>query len=266
MVQSEIIVRILIFGTLGMAILAGAVILFVINYQKKLLQQKNDLQELEIQFQKALFQSTLRSQESERQRIAQDLHDDLAGDLSALKLMLNRIPKYLKNEEMLGEITHSSKEMVIQAIDKVQHIARDLMPPMLEKLGLGVSLNELTQRLNHATETKIQFTEEEGPISLTHETQLNLYRISQELIQNALKYAEADQIDVMMSKQPFTLAIEDNGRGFDLEAEKRKPIQSGGIGLKSIETRLKMVGAQLEMHSKIGVGTHAKITLQPAHV
>ncbi|MEL6628086.1 MAG: histidine kinase dimerization/phosphoacceptor domain-containing protein, partial [Bacteroidota bacterium] len=125
MVQSEIIVRILIFGTLGMAILAGAVILFVINYQKKLLQQKNDLQELEIQFQKALFQSTLRSQESERQRIAQDLHDDLAGDLSALKLMLNRIPKYLKNEEMLGEITHSSKEMVIQAIDKVQHIARD---------------------------------------------------------------------------------------------------------------------------------------------
>ena len=66
MVQSEIIVRILIFGTLGMAILAGAVILFVINYQKKLLQQKNDLQELEIQFQKALFQSTLRSHEYER--------------------------------------------------------------------------------------------------------------------------------------------------------------------------------------------------------
>lgn len=260
MEQQEAIMQALVFGTIGMGILVIAIILFVVVYQKKLLVQKNRVQEIELQGQKDVYKATINSQEIERQRIAKDLHDDIAGDLSAIRISINLLAKLIDQPEEFISISAESKAVLDASIDKVKGIARDLMPPTLEKLGLGSSLKEMANRLSKLTGVPI-FFEQQGQISdLSNEQGLAMYRVCQEILNNSLKHSKAKKINIKLTGEPFSILIEDDGVGFDIEKEKRNSIESGGMGLKTIESRLQMVGAGIVMESGKGKGTRSVIT------
>ncbi|MEZ4828318.1 MAG: sensor histidine kinase [Bacteroidia bacterium] len=261
MENQEAIIQILIFGTIGMGTLVIAIILFVVVYQKKLLSQKAAAQEMELQYQKELINATFRSQEAERLRIARDLHDDLAGDLSAIRISISRLSKQMTDPDTFSNSVSHSKSMLNDSIEKVRGIARELMPPTLHKLGLAVSLKELATRLEIASGITIHYTQDEMLPVFSEEINLSLYRVTQELLNNALKHSQATGINIHLQSTPFSISIADNGVGFESEKVTMKSAPANGMGLKSIESRLQMIGANLALHTSPGKGTKAEITL-----
>ncbi len=127
---------ILIFSlaTVGMLILAASIILFVVFYQKKMIQEQLKRQQLELEYQQKMMEAALESQENERRRVAGDLHDSIGAMLSTIRVSL--ITQARRDNADLESI-NQSKKMLDDTIESVRRISRDLMPSTLEKFGLA---------------------------------------------------------------------------------------------------------------------------------
>lgn len=253
------LILILVVGTGGMLMLAGAIIFFVIYYQKRMLQNRIATQQLEADYQRQLLQSTIDSQEKERKRIASDLHDGVGAMLSAAKLNLNMLRSGTIPAEELTEAIGETKEMIDDTIDTVRRISKDLLPSSLEAFGLSKAVQELCEKLDNP-QTRVTFNENNEPHSLSQQEELLIFRMIQELINNALKHAEASEIAVQLDwGKPLSVVVTDDGKGFNLE-ETRKDIKKG-VGLYSIENRASLVGGEVEFQSKPGEGSTVKIII-----
>ncbi len=252
------IVLMLVLGTLGMVSLTGFIVLFVFYYQKKMLKNKIDQQQLEADYQQQLLQSTIDSQEKERKRIASELHDGVGAMLSAAKLNLGMIATGAIPAEEAAEATAETKQMIDETIETVRRISKDLLPSSLEQFGFGQAINELCQKLSNS-QTQIRF-EKSGSeaLKLTMPQQLLLYRICQELINNALKHAQASEVDIMLLiEKKMQLLVKDNGKGFEIE--KIKGDIKKGVGLYNIENRVSLLNGTVTFKSELGKGTQIAI-------
>ncbi|ELR69033.1 two-component sensor histidine kinase of extracellular degradative enzyme, putative [Fulvivirga imtechensis AK7] len=257
------IIALLIVGTSVMLLLAGAIIFFVIYYQKRMLQNKIATQELEADYQRQLLQSTIDSQEKERKRIASDLHDGVGAMLSAAKLNLNMLRSGTIPMEELSEAIGETKEMIDDTIDTVRRISKDLLPSSLEAFGLSKAVEELCTKLDNP-QTSVKFEEKNEPHTLSQQEELLIFRMIQELINNALKHAEASEIAVYLDwGKPLTIVVTDDGKGFNLE-EIRGDIKKG-VGLYSIENRASLIGGDVEFKSEPGTGSTVKIIIKKEH-
>src|SRR5688572_24774703 len=129
-------------ATVAMLVLAGFIILFVVFYQKKMIQEQLKRQQLELDFQKKMMEAALESQENERRRLAGDLHDSVGGMLSAIRVGLTAIAKQIPDSTDIDQ----SKKMLDDAITSVRRISLDLMPSTLEKFGLVPAIKEICDR------------------------------------------------------------------------------------------------------------------------
>lgn len=257
------IVILLIVGTSVMLLLAGSIIFFVIYYQKRMLQNKIATQQLEADYQKQLLQSTIDSQEKERKRIASDLHDGVGAMLSAAKLNLNMLRSGTIPKEELPEAIGETKDMIDETIETVRRISKDLLPSSLEAFGLSKAVQELCEKLDNP-KTTVSFEEKNEPVSLTQQEELLIFRMIQELINNALKHAEAGEIRVEINwKDPLTVCVADDGKGFNLE-EIRGDIKKG-VGLYSIENRASLIGGDVIFKSEPGKGSTINIIIKRPH-
>lgn len=245
-------------GTVGMLLLAIAIILFMVFYQKKMIQEQVNRQKLELEYQQKMMEAALESQEAERKRVAGDLHDSVGGMLSAIRVGLTTIARQLPNPMHLEE----QKKMLDDTISNVRMISRDLMPSTLEKFGLTNALKELCDRFQTTSLLPVNFQEEGDFDDLTPRTQLMLFRIAQELVSNAVKHSQAGQIDVsLMRSDKLELIVEDNGIGFDAE-EKRSSRKSGvGLGLFNIENRIRLLSGKVEFDRDRVKGSKVIITM-----
>lgn len=192
----------------------------------------------------------LTAQDAERSRIARELHDDISQQLALLTLDL----------ELLAR-TSSDATMADEALTRAHGIARSvhdlshqLHPAKLRLLGLVASVNSLQRELSRP-DIAISVTHTNVPPALPPDLTLSLYRVVQEALHNALKYSHARRIAVDLRGTPDGLAmtIEDDGVGFDVDEAWGK-----GLGLVSIQERLEMVGASLDVRSS-GAGTRLAI-------
>ncbi len=250
----------LVAGILGMSLLAFAIILFMLIYQRKLVSQQLQVQQMEAKLQKELVNAAIQAQEKERKRIAQDLHDEVGAMLSTVKLSLNSFTKNTDNEVV--QRAQETKSYIDETITTVRNISRDLLPATLERLGLGDALEELCEKLD-SPETRVQFHQMNEVTRFAPQSELALYRISLELINNAIKHANASEVNVSITQtDQLQLVVEDNGDGFDYEAAKQKPSSElGGLGLKNIESRINFIGAGIHYDSIPKKGTKVTITL-----
>lgn len=257
MSEADNLIVILIVGTSVTLFLAGSIIFFVVFYQKRMLQKKMELQNLEADYQRQLLQSTIDSQEKERKRIAADLHDGVGAMLSAGKLNLNMLKSgAIPKEEQKGAL-EETKGIIDETIETVRRISKDLMPTALESFGLAKALLELCQKLGNK-HLLINFVETGKGTELNPAHQLLLYRIIQELVNNAIKHAEASKIEVVLDwHQPLQIMVTDNGKGFDLSQVKQDIKR--GVGLYSIENRVSLIKGQVEITTNPGRGTSIKI-------
>ncbi|WP_177318696.1 sensor histidine kinase [Chitinophaga sancti] len=235
-------------GILVILFLAISVIIFFIVYQKRLLAQQIRLQSVQHEYQRELLTSSIAAQEKERVRIGHDLHDEIGSSLSTAKLLVNQLNHTDPEKEQL---VNSVKEILSHTIQNLKNISLNLYPSVLTKFGLVEGLQYLVSVLSQAS--PLTFTFDADEISgLELQQELALYRIVQELVNNAIKHSGASDVhlELRQTARFIQLSVRDNGCGFDpREAGK------GGIGLKSIEARKEMLKAEMQIQSVPGEGT-----------
>jgi two-component system, NarL family, sensor kinase len=246
--------------TVGMLLLAGAIVVFVVFYQKKMIQEQFKRQTMEFDYQQKMMKAELSSQESERRRLAADLHDSIGGMLSTIRVGLATIGRSLPEPKMMDE----TKKMLDDTISSVRRISRDLMPSTLEKFGLFHAVKELCERFESTSTIPITF-EAVGEISaLDSQRELMAFRIVQELLNNAIKHAQALNIHVtLIATDNLFISVEDDGVGFDAEEQKHDKQSGKGLGLFNIENRARLLNADLQFHSRLKNGSKITLNIPP---
>jgi two-component system NarL family sensor kinase len=253
------------YGIFGLAclILFSVLVLFWIraNSQKKLAQEKaknyqQSLLSLGNQKEMEILQATIAGEEVERKRIARDLHDGIGSLLSSLKMKLIKRPNSLHE---LNE--HESEQVAIllnRSITELRQIAYNLVPETLLKLGLEKALQDLCLLLK-TDHINIIFHAQGIKPDISESNQMIIYRIIQELINNALKHSHCTEIivDCSQNENLFFITVEDNGKGFD--ASDPKTLQ--GSGLRNLKNRVEFLKGKLQIDSSPGEGTAFNIEL-----
>jgi signal transduction histidine kinase len=191
----------------------------------------------------------------ERTRIAEEIHDSLAQNLVAivtrLELASATLPAHA--EESAAHLA-TAQTLAREGLAEARRCVWALVPAALEKENLPSALRKMVTNFNDMTPTEIRLTVEGSPRRLAQETEINLFRISQEAVNNALRHAEADRIQVRLSYDPqkISLSIADDGHGWRPQEDG----DSRGFGLVSLRERAKRAGGQATILSESGVGTN----------
>ncbi|MEI7583299.1 histidine kinase [Runella sp.] len=254
---------IVIVGTGIMLIMALFIVLFVMYYQRKQIEQQMRVKDMEAEFQRKLLEVSMASTEAERRRIAQDLHDDIGALLSVTKLTFNALYGQLGSKDQAERLAQQVREALDETISHVRRISRELVPTTLERFGLPAALQEFAAKSNSNNALRVTFGYcGDENCRLDSKTELMLYRVAQELINNAMKHSGAKNVHVQLSLPPhdFGMVIEDNGQGFNLENVRLRP--SPGLGLDSIEGRLRIIHGKIQYETAPEKGCRAIVELK----
>ncbi|MDO8356174.1 MAG: PAS domain S-box protein [Nitrospirota bacterium] len=197
----------------------------------------------------------IEAQEQERRRIARELHDDFNQRLAALAVeleTLERTPDAFP-EPVVQQLT-AVRDHVGQLSDDLHDLAYRLHPSLLEHVGLEVAARDHVTEFTKRTGLPVTLTAREVPGTLSPEVATNLFRVMQESLQNVLKHARATEVTVKLSgsSKGIGLSVRDNGQGFDLE---RTDVRVQGLGLVSMQERMRLMGGFLRIHSLPTDGT-----------
>lgn len=252
-----------LIATMAMLMMAVFVIAFIIYYQKRQLEQEKMLHEIEKNHQRLLLETALSSEEAERRRIAQDLHDDIGTMLSLTKLSLNQLNKIMGRGDTRADFTlNKAQALVEETIVHVRRITRELVPTTLEHFGLVAAIDEFIHRLGDNQSLKVNFHCDIDNIPRqSPRVELALYRIMQELVNNAIKHSHCDEIeiDLHMDKGQIELQVTDNGQGFDAQVVRTS--EQAGLGLRSIDSRLSVINGAVN-YQKPGLrGSRARVQI-----
>jgi len=250
--QSDIIILI-VAGCLGMLILVAFIILFVLYYQKKVLAQQNQMQVAENKYQRELLSAAIQVEEKERERIAKNIHDDVGTLLNVLKLNLSKISRNAKNEELTQKLSNVNLLLLEDSIQSIRGIAKDLVPPTLVKLGYIKALNELCKHINNSGQISVNFIQSNLETRLPEQTELQLYRLTQELLNNIIKHAGAKEITIELKPANafYNLLISHNGRGITNAQVHELSKEQKGLGLKSIQSRAQLINASVTYNAPL---------------
>ncbi|MEU8990566.1 sensor histidine kinase [Streptomyces sp. NPDC048558] len=195
----------------------------------------------------------LLAQETERRRIAQELHDEVGQSMTAVLLTLKRAADDA-DEPLRGDL-QQAQEITRGSLDEVRRLVRRLRPGVLEDLGLVSALTSLTTEFATHTGLRVVRHFDVGLPELDQETELVLYRVAQEALTNVARHAEADRVEVRLSHTDDTvvLAVVDDGRGTGVAQE--------GAGLRGMRERALLIGATLDVTSQPLAGTQVRLTV-----
>ena len=199
--------------------------------------------------QESFSRQLIESQEAERKRIAQELHDGLGQNLLIIK---NRAMLGLavdKKDEQFNEIQDS----VTDALSEVRTIAYNLRPLHIERLGLTSTIEEMVEEVESASGIEINCDVEKIDDLFSKDDEINFYRVVQESLNNIVKHSNATKasVSVFRENSKIVLNIRDNGLGFEVEKTSEKK----GLGLNGIAERAKILGGTFSIESEIGKGT-----------
>ena len=213
---------------------------------------------LKEQMQRDFSERLIDSQEQERLRIAQELHDSLGQDLLLIKNRAVLGIKNLDGESKAKKQFEYISDSAASALSRVRQISHNLRPPELDRLGLTETMRSIISEIESADfiKTNSELSNIDGTIP--KEKEINLIRILQEAVSNILKHSAATEINFTMTKTKdiILLLIKDNGKGFNIENSNK------GLGLMSMKERADILGGTVEIESKPGKGTCLKIKIQ----
>ncbi|MFK8059183.1 MAG: sensor histidine kinase [Polaribacter sp.] len=230
------VISIVIIGTLLLFLMGGALLTFFFFSRKKIVEKELEKKTLEVNHQKEMISSIIVTQEEERKRIAQDLHDDISSKLNVINLNAN----LLKDGELKPEEYAFVNDAILTATDKTlesaRKIAHNLLPPILEKFGLKEAIEELADGFSNSRKITIDYNLEYPKGYLLPEKELHLFRIVQELINNSVRHGKAKNstLDINCTNKNLLFTYSDNGSGFDAKNTNHQK----GLGMKNIESRV----------------------------
>jgi signal transduction histidine kinase len=237
-----------------------AVIIYAVGKRKQIVRDREFtrinslLKDQEI----AAFHSVMDAQEAERKRIATELHDRLGSTLSAAKLYFNHVEDLESaGTPVISNDFTKAMELLDTAVQDVRSISHSMASGVLTQFGLVPALMDLRETISGTGKIKMKVIAHGLDERLSQQTELQLYRIIQELVSNALKHSKATEIIVQLTQhsEELNVTVEDNGIGFDTNQTRE------GIGLKNIYSRADMLNAHLNIDSGKGRGTLISIDI-----
>lgn len=212
-------------------------------------------------YEKKVISSMIGAEERERQRIAKELHDGIGPLLSSAKMSLSFTSRKETSEDTRLSMLSGIEEVIDESIRSVCEISNNLSPNVLNSFGLVRAINNFINKLTLPPMIEIKFTANIRKDRYNPETEIILYRICCELINNAIKHSKGTRMQLLMTstKGKLTLRFNDNGIGFDY-----KGIMAGdkrGLGLSNIENRVDYLGGKIEVISSKETGTETIIVV-----
>lgn len=252
--QSEIISAVIYIFS-GFLLMALVLVLFFYFSRKKIIQKEIEKKNLELNYQKELLHAIIVTQEEERKRIAQDLHDDISSKLNIVSLNSHLLTAKNLSEKELHEISLNIINLTTKALDNSRRISHDLLPPVLEKFGLHAGVEELCFEINSSKSIEIEY---KNTVEFNHDDihkHLHVFRIIQELFNNSIRHGKATKIKLTFFKKDnqFFCEFLDNGIGFEIDDLNNKK----GLGMKNIESRVSFLKGDLKLVSEINKGMQA---------
>ena len=212
--------------------------------------------------QKIISSKIIENQEKEQNRIAKDVHDGIGQMLTGLKYNLESI-NINDIEKTASKIEHL-KALTTNIIKGVRTATFNLTPPELSDHGIVPAITKLTLELGKLTGKKILFFNKTDFNSrLDSLVEINIYRITQEAINNAIKYADSSHILVSLShsKNILSMVIDDDGKGFEPSKVKKVKNGDGGMGMTFMKERIKYIDGRLFLNSELGKGTRVTLNI-----
>jgi signal transduction histidine kinase len=248
-------IDVLIVGTSIVVVLIVFLFVFVIIYQRKMIANQEERRKLQDEKQNDLLRAILETQESERERLAEDLHDSVGQVLSAVKLNLHRLDKTCANDEKVTFVLSNTRGLIDDCIQEIRSIIQNVRPPLLTDFGLAEALNDLCNKVQKTTGIQVSFNDETDKGRYEAETEVTLYRIVQELFGNTIKHANATaiQISLVAKNNALLLSFKDNGSGYDAFET------TNGSGLKNMQSRTHFIKGSIKITTERGEGMKAEI-------
>ena len=251
----------------GLVIIILVILYILIRHRRKIIMQEAKLREqkiLELEKERQLVaaRAVIQGEEKERTRLSRDLHDGLGGMLSGIKI---KISSFMKGNVVLPEESVSQFENALGLLDttiiELRRIAHNMMPESLIKFGLRQALEDMCGQLGRSVDTVISFSYFGEQQRFPSELEIAVYRIAQELTNNALKYSEATTINlnIIAGEGRLCLQVIDNGKGFNPDA----PEANKGKGLAGIKNRIAAFNGTFELQSAAGKGTEVSVEFLP---
>lgn len=250
---------------------AGVISLVVIslliyrNYRHRQKLQQAKIDELETEKKLTAAEAVLKGEEQERTRLAKDLHDGLGGMLSGIKFSLNSMRENLIMTSDNAQAFERSIDMLDSSIREMRRVAHNMMPEMLVKYGLDAALREFCNEIDRSGAIHARYQSvgiKDMPVDQT--ISVTVYRIIQELVNNAVKHAQAKNVLVQLhqseSEKMLAITVEDDGMGFDANTLKN----SGGMGWGNIQNRVEFLKGRLDLQSEPGKGSSVMIEINMA--
>ncbi len=255
--ENEILVLVF-FGILAMLVMVFAILIFVVMYHKRGAQNKLEIEKIKTIQKEELINRIYDAQEEERKRISVNLHDEVGSTLSSVNLMIGRIR--LNSNEECAKLAVQAGEQLDIVMAEVRNIIQNMSPSVVERFGFYESVQEICNRIsasgmmNAEIESKFEFSVSDKSL------ELKLYRIIQELTNNAVKHSGAKNLIIIFKENngKFFMIVCDDGVGINTdESGKAK-----GLGLNNIYNQIEIIGGSFSIdNNKDGGGTNAQVIL-----
>jgi signal transduction histidine kinase len=238
----------LLAGSLTVIGLITTLLLFINRKNRQLNQQRIEV--LKKEQETKLLKGIIEGEEKERKRVARELHDGLGAVLATVKMVISSIQHKIPKVQTMP--TYQKAETLIdEACRTVREISHDLMPQVLEQHGVEFALDDMCQTFSNNNNIDFEFIYFGTEEFLSDVLKTTIFRITQELLKNIIKHADANEVIVQLTieDKELILIVEDNGKGFDASSTYK------GIGLGNIRSRVAYMEGTLEIESIIGQGS-----------
>lgn len=234
-----------ILATVVILILSVLVFLFILLLQKKKHIFLQDTANLKTSFERTLLQAQLEIQEETFKNISQEIHDNIGQTLSLIKLTINTID--LQDIPTASNKLIETNGLLTNVIQDLRDLSKSLNTDYINNNGIISSIQQQLLYLEKTGLYKTTLKHSGGLFKLSLNKELLLFRIIQELLNNIVKHAEADEIEVNINTDEvkILIAIADNGKGFDNDLMKQRRAENTGIGLKNILSRMELIGGSI---------------------
>lgn len=256
--DNQVIATVLI-GVALLLLMGVALLLFFFLSRKKIVEKELEKKNLEIHHQKEIIQSIIVTQEEERKRIAQDLHDDISSKLNVINLNANLLRDgELKPEEYLI-VNDSILDATDKTLESARKIAHNLLPPILDKFGLKDAIEELADTFSNSRKIHIEYDIAYPKKHLSPQNELHFFRIVQELINNSVRHGKAKKshIKINLENNKLLFTYKDDGIGFNQEKIQHKK----GLGMKNIESRIALLKGKHTINTRENKGFQIHIVI-----
>jgi signal transduction histidine kinase len=224
---------------------------------------KSNMEELK-KVERKMLKVSIETEEKERKRMAEDLHDSLGPQLSIIKLYIDAFQNETLSVEKKSYLIESSKEIIKDAISQAKNIAFNLLPNLLSDFGLDMAIRSFCDKVNELNQIKIHYSSIDYPSNLNRPAETMLFRVVKELLNNTIKHANAKRIDIQIyfEKEKMVLEYQDDGDGFEFESAS----DNDSRGLINIYSRISFISGKIQFETKPGNGTKVKILVDKKYL